>query len=200
MALLTINNLTVAPLSSFTAQVDNQQLIVLQGESGSGKSRLLYAIADLVPHSGELYLGEQRCLNIPANTWRQQVMLVPSHIEWWYDTALEHFNSTPDSTELQQLNLTATVLNQPITELSTGQKQRLGILRALKRNPTFLLLDEVTANLDEKNTLAVETLITCWLQDGSRGVIWCSHDTRQTQRIATRLWQINNTRVMESNL
>lgn len=199
-ALLELDQLCIAPLNAFSAQLNRGDIVALWGASGSGKSRLLYAIADLVPHTGHALLKQKNASRYSPSRWRQQVMLVPSRIEWWEETALDHFAKKPDNDLLSQLNISATLLTQPVAELSTGQKQRLGILRALVRSPQVLLLDEPTANLDEKNVLAVEAIIKDWVKRSDRAVIWCSHDQQQISRIADRSWQINDCDVVEKTL
>ena len=196
-SLLRLQNIAVAPVAPFSATVAAGDMIAVSGESGSGKSRLLYALADMIPHEGSAALTNTPCESMPAPHWRQQVMLLPSHIAWWFDTAAEHFAPAPDEAKLKALHLEQALLTKPIGELSTGQRQRLAILRALSRNPRILLLDEPTANLDHNNTLAVEHLIKHWLQQADRAVIWCTHSPEQIARIANRHWQIGQHQVRE---
>ena len=199
--LLTLNHIAVAPLGAFSASVAAGDIIALTGESGSGKSRLLQAIADMLPHDGSAAFNDTPCESMPPTQWRQKVMLLPGRIEWWFDTAGEHFPAgTPDSRQLSALNLPEKHLSQPVSELSTGQKQRLALLRVICRQPAVLLLDEPTANLDQKNTGAVEQLISAWASQPERAVIWCTHDPAQRQRIANRHWLVENSEVKETGL
>ena len=195
MALLALESLAVAPLEACSGGMGRGEIIALSGESGSGKSRLLFAIADLIPHEGTASLNGVDCQSLPAPQWRRQVMLVPSRIEWWFDTAAEHFPRRPSEAELAALNLKADTLTTPVAHLSTGQKQRLALLRALSREPTVLLLDEPTANLDADSTRAVEVLLTEWVKAGERAILWCSHDPEQIARVATAHWQISDHRL-----
>ncbi|MCG8670799.1 MAG: ATP-binding cassette domain-containing protein [Pseudomonadales bacterium] len=191
MSLLMLHDLCIEPVKAITAKVEAQQVIMLMGSSGSGKSRLLYAIADLLPHQGEVKLENQAATTLAPSQWRQKVMLLPSQIEWWYETAEEHFFNPPTAKELQKLNLCLEQLKEPIVNLSTGQKQRLGLLRAINRNPTILLLDEATANLDHENTLAVEAYLKEWVSQENRAIIWISHLPEQVERMADYIWSIN---------
>lgn len=201
MPLLTLDDIAIAPLAGFSASVMAGDIIALTGESGSGKSRLLHAIADMLPHDGKAAFNNTPCDAMIAPQWRQNVMLLPSHIEWWFDSAREHFpDGTPDSDQLASLNLTEQQLTQPVNELSTGQKQRLALLRVVCRQPAVLLLDEPTANLDHKNTIAVEDLIKAWVRFPERAVIWCTHDPAQRQRVANRHWQVENHQIRETSL
>lgn len=71
----------------------------------------------------------------------------------------------------------------PVWRLSSGERQRLSIVRALARRPSVLLLDEPTANLDADRVSAVEDLIRRALNDGA-GIILTSHDPAQIDRLA----------------
>ncbi|MDX1693700.1 MAG: ATP-binding cassette domain-containing protein [Ketobacteraceae bacterium] len=200
MVMLALDSVAVSPLKPFSSTVNPGDRVALSGESGCGKSRFLHGLADLIPHDGSVSLNGTACESTAPPEWRRQVMLLPSRIEWWFDTALEHFPASPDEEQLVALNLKTDLLTKPVSELSTGQRQRLAILRALARNPDILLLDEPTANLDGKNTQAVETLMLSWVGAGNRAFIWCSHDPQQIARIANRHWQVSEQQITETAL
>ncbi len=89
------------------------------------------------------------------------------------------------------LGLKMPILQQPVWQLSSGEKQRLALLRGLLLNPQVLLLDEITANLDEQSTRQVEALVQNYVlqPETQRCAIWVTHDTAQSLRVASRrLW------------
>ena len=90
---------------------------------------------------------------------------------------------------MERVGVDAAALGRPVSRLSTGERQRLALIRALLLGPEVLLLDEPTAALDPASTLAVEALIAECLESGV-GVIWVSHDTDQASRMATRVLSI----------
>ncbi|GAB6035211.1 ABC transporter ATP-binding protein [Galenea microaerophila] len=90
------------------------------------------------------------------------------------------------------LGLSASILQQPIWQLSSGEKQRLALIRGLLLQPKVLLLDEVTANLDEQSSRQVEALIHAYIQqeNTSRCALWVTHDSQQSQRVSNDHFQL----------
>jgi ABC-type iron transport system FetAB ATPase subunit len=78
-----------------------------------------------------------------------------------------------------------------VSRLSTGEKQRLALARALMNQPRVLLLDEPTASLDAANTQVVEALIAGYRRDSGTAVLWVSHDAEQAARVADRQLQLS---------
>ena len=81
-----------------------------------------------------------------------------------------------------------------MARLSSGERQRLALLRLLSRNPKALLLDEPTANLDDVNQQRVEALVEAYRQAHGAPVLWISHDVAQQRRVATRRLTIEDSR------
>ena len=84
----------------------------------------------------------------------------------------------------------------PISRLSTGERLRLAVVRALMVQPKVLLLDEPTAALDPVSVAAVESLIATRVRAG-RAVLWVTHDDEQAKRIARRLLVVKAGQVWE---
>jgi tungstate transport system ATP-binding protein len=77
----------------------------------------------------------------------------------------------------------ADLADRPARRLSGGEQQRLGIARALARQPQLLLLDEATASLDPAQTKIIEDLISAIAQAGVK-VVFATHDLGQARRLA----------------
>ena len=177
---LNIKALSSQHVGPVTFTLQGGETLLISGASGSGKSILLRALADLDQHTGELTLDDQSCALTPPTEWRRRVGLLSAESQWWHETVGEHF---PPDYRFAQLGFDDTVKNWSISRLSTGEKQRLAILRLLVNRPVVLLLDEPTASLDQKNTLAVEKHIAEYQSANNAIVIWVSHDEQQMSRI-----------------
>ena len=158
----------------------------VSGPSGCGKTRLLRALADMDPRQGEIRLESQSPAAMPASAWRRRVAYLPAESQWWYDNVGAHFAVAPEAEDVCALGLDAEVLAWPVARLSSGEKQRLGLLRTLANRPAVLLLDEPTAHLDAARALAFEALVAGrGARDGMMAV-WVAHDPEQLRRVAAR--------------
>lgn len=166
----------------------------LQGASGAGKTLLLRAIADLDLHQGEVRLGDMVCAQVPAASWRKTVGLLPAESYWWFDTVGEHFQVPGPRIEgkLQQLGFEPDVFNWEVSRLSTGEKQRLAIVRLLQNMPRALLLDEPTASLDAANIERTETMLVDYCRQQQVPLLWVSHDPLQLERVADIEFYLEN--------
>jgi len=178
---ISVKNLHSALFTAVSFRAEPGQCICIHGESGTGKTLLLRAIADLDPNEGAIELDNCTRDSISPEQWRRQVTYLPAESFWWNATVAEHFEH--NDTDWSELGLPQQIADWQVSRLSSGERQRLALLRALDHQPQVLLLDEVTANLDEDNTLKVEALIKSRLEQGLI-VIWVSHDRAQRERMA----------------
>ena len=172
------------------------QCIGVSGESGTGKSLLLRSIADLDEHQGQCRLDDVSAQAIPANEWRRQVALLPADSQWWFDTVGEHFSEL-DQSLLTMLGFTDDVREWSIRRMSSGEKQRLALLRVLQNQPRVLLLDEPTANLDKRNTKIFEQAIAEYLEQHQASAFWISHDHEQLDRVADVQFELKDGQLRE---
>lgn len=175
----------------------------VSGPSGSGKSLLLRAIADLDPHQGEVWLDAEPRSQMAPPVWRRRVGLLPAESFWWTETVGAHLpdirTSSPEAERLNSrlagLGFESDVLGWSVTRLSTGERQRLALVRLLAQGPEALLLDEATANLDPSNRDRVESLIETYRGEQDAAVLWVSHDPEQRRRLGGRAFVIRNGRL-----
>ncbi|HSH84323.1 MAG TPA: ATP-binding cassette domain-containing protein [Guyparkeria sp.] len=172
------------PPVSFALQAG--EVLTVQGESGVGKSQMLRALADLSPHEGRVYLEGVEQSSMPAAKWRRQVALVPAESGWWADTVAEHFARRPDEDWWKSLRLRPSLWDAEVERLSSGERQRLAVLRALILTPRVLLLDEPTANLDHENALAMAELLLDYVERYKAAAVWISHNPEEVRGHASR--------------
>lgn len=183
--LLSVRALETPHLGPVDLTIGAGETIAIGGASGAGKSLLLRAIADLDPHRGEIRLDGIPSESYSPVEWRRRVQLLPADPRWWHDTVGHHFPRFP-APAARALDLPQSVTTWPVNRLSSGERQRLALLRCLAREPRVLLLDEPTANLDERNRDRVESLLNRYQQEHGVAVIWISHDPAQRRRVCAQ--------------
>jgi putative ABC transport system ATP-binding protein len=164
----------------------------ITGPSGSGKSLFLRMIADLDPNQGKVWLNGRERASISAPEWRKQATYVSAESGWWADTVIEHFvlyRRSEVAALAARLGLQVDLLGASIARLSTGEKQRLSLVRALLPSPPVLLLDEPTGPLDEESVAQVEALLQERMATGT-SVLLVTHDPNQAGRLGNQRYRM----------
>lgn len=189
MPTLELDAVTVMGRGPFSLFVAPGATAGLFGPSGSGKSLLLRAAADLLPHGGTIRLDGVPAESIPAPEWRRRVGLLPPDPVWWHDRVGPHLGCPDDDCLriLEQLGFDRDVLGWEVIRLSSGERQRLALARLLARRPKALLLDEPTANLDPENASRIEVIVADYQREHEAPAIWVAHDRAQLGRIAASI-------------
>jgi putative ABC transport system ATP-binding protein len=184
---------------SVSFDLQDGECVALQGPSGVGKTMLLRSIADLDPNEGTVTLDGTLRETMPAPIWRKRVTYLAAEPGWWSDTVQEHFSDWDDALPLvARLGLPPGCGPWPIQRLSTGERQRLGLARALMLRSRVLLLDEPTSALDAASTAVVESLIAERISNGT-SVIWSTHGSAQAGRVGSRIFMMNTDGGIEEN-
>jgi ABC-type iron transport system FetAB ATPase subunit len=187
-------NLSVHTLANVCLEVNAGQCAGLTGPSGSGKTLLLRAVADMDPHEGQVRLNGLSADQTSPELWRRQVGLLPAESAWWHDIVGPHFESDPRQW-LDLLGFDRSVLSWEVRRLSSGERQRLALVRLLELMPRVLLLDEPTANLDARNIERVEAVIGQYRNRHHPSVLWVSHDLNQLRRNCDQIYAIEDSRL-----
>lgn len=164
--------------------------LVVTGPSGVGKTTLLRRVADLDPHDGLVALGQTKQSDVPAPDWRRMVMYVASHAGWWAARVRDHFMVDDNILSLMDdFAVGRDKLDAPPSHLSTGERQRMALVRALALQPDFLLLDEPTSALDHEAALKVEAALSASKRAGC-GLLIVTHDSAQAERLSDGILQL----------
>jgi ABC-type iron transport system FetAB ATPase subunit len=183
---LRVEKLRVLDLPALSFAVPAGECLAIVGPSGSGKTILLRAIADLLETAGDVTLEGLRREELSGPAWRKRVRFAAAEPAWWAETPRKHFapeHLARAGPMCEALGLQRMILDRPISELSTGERQRLALVRALADRPMVLLADEPTAALDAEATFRVEAVLRAELR-ARMILILVSHDAAQLDRLA----------------
>lgn len=188
MPTLEVRDLCFHERGPYAFRINGGECVGLQGASGAGKSLLLRALADLDPRSGSLLLGGVDADTLAAPQWRRLVGLLPAESGWWLDDVAAHFSdfAAVDETLLAALGFERSVGDWQVSRLSTGERQRMAIVRLLHNHPGCLLLDEPTASLDHAMVARAERLLLDYAAEQQAPMLWVSHDPAQLDRVCHR--------------
>ena len=186
---------------NFSLSLHQGETIALVGASGSGKSTLLHIVCGLDrPDSGSVKI---QGIDITELNYDERSRLRNTEIGFVYQfhhllpdlTALENIalpallagtNQAEafqnSSLLLEQVNLLGKENNTP-NELSGGERQRVAIARAMSNNPSCLIMDEPTGNLDTKNVENFMTLLMDMVSIRNVSLLIATHDTKVSSRL-----------------
>ena len=197
---LSIRDLQSDLAGPFSLELAPGACAAITGPSGSGKSLFLRMVADLDPNAGEVRLdGRERGAFAPPE-WRRQASYVAAEAGWWAETVAEHFPSRrKDEAQglAERLGLASELLDAAVARLSTGEKQRLALLRALLLEPPVLLLDEPTGALDQASVSRVEHVVRSRLAEGV-AVVMVTHDDALAERLGDQRYRMNTRRLTDA--
>ncbi len=172
----------------FDLDVAGGECVAITGPSGSGKSLCLRMLADLDPNQGQVFLDGRERRSFAAPAWRRQVVYNAAEPGWWHEGVAEHFHGEAlgfARAMMPRLALAPGLLDGPVILLSTGERQRLALIRALAMNSPVLLLDEPTGALDQDSTERVETVLRERLAEGVT-ILMVTHSPEQAARLGHR--------------
>jgi len=99
---LRVDDLRFLTNGPYSFAMKNGECVGLSGKSGIGKTQLLRAITDLIPHTGEVMLDGVSSTSFSAPLWRSTVTMIPAESLWWYDVVGDHLPLVKDVKPLKE--------------------------------------------------------------------------------------------------
>ena len=221
MEILRVENLTkiygkddnkVVALDNISFSVEKGEFVAIVGASGSGKSTLLHLIGGVDrPTSGKVYIDGKDIYNFDDDKLaifrRRQVGLIYQfynlipilNVEENITLPLSLDNREVNEEKLKELLKLLGLENRKThlpNELSGGQQQRTSIGRALITNPTIILADEPTGNLDSKASDEIVELLKKSNRDYKQTIIMITHDM-EIAKHADRIIKIEDGKIVK---
>lgn len=206
---------TVRALDGVDVEIPEHTFTVVMGPSGSGKSSLLYLLGGLDrPTAGEITVNGERLDQMDENAlalFRRKTMgfIFQSFNLVSNMSALENVafpmqfagvsasqRNDRSKSLLEQVGLAERGHHKP-SELSGGQQQRVAVARALVNDPSLILADEPTGNLDTQSGVAVMQLLSDLHRSG-RTVLVVTHDPRMTRFATHKIFLLDGKIVSEA--
>ncbi len=177
-------------LDKVNLKINSGESIAIAGPSGSGKSSLLDSLLLVTkPTSGEITLDKLNYTNIDPRQISSLFSVVPQSVQLFNTTIEDNIilDKERDETKLQKIieicnlsefiknlpNRLQTLIQEDSVNISGGERQRIGIARALYQDQQILILDEASAALDPANEKHVITEILKHFQD--KTIIYVTH-------------------------
>ena len=193
-------DLSVDVLRGIEFSIQRNQSIAIIGASGSGKSTLLHLLAGLdIPDSGNIFINK-KSINELNNEERGQLRNECLGFIYQFHHLLPEFTAKENvampllirrcakrtayekaEVILSEVGLSERMMHKP-GELSGVERQRTAIARALVTNPSCILADEPTGNLDEKSANEVFELILELNQNHNSSLIMATHNIELSRR------------------
>lgn len=220
MEILKVENLTkiygkdstkVVALDHVSFSVEKGEFVAIVGASGSGKSTLLHLIGGVDrPTSGKVFIDGKDIFNFNDDKLaifrRRQVGLIYQfynlipilNVEENITLPLSLDNHEIDKEKLNEMLKLLGLQNRRLhlpNELSGGQQQRTSIGRALITNPTIILADEPTGNLDSKSSDEIVALLKKSNKELNQTIIMITHNM-EIAKVADRIIKIEDGKII----
>ena len=197
-------NSKVIALDGVNLEIERGEFVAIVGPSGSGKSTLLHIIGGVDnPDVGKVYIDGNDISKYSSKELayfrRRKVGLIYQFYNLIPNLTVRHNIGLPlklDKRKINEETLLDTVRKLGIeskldsfpSELSGGQQQRVAIARSLIYNPSIILADEPTGNLDRKNSKEIIEIFKYFNKTLKQTIVLITHDEEialQTNRIIT---------------
>lgn len=179
-------------LTNVSISFDAGKIYAIYGPSGAGKTTCLSLLGGLdCPSKGQIKMDGKDIKTIGYSEWRKRYVsfVFQDYHLFPYMTAIENVAVAASITQkisqkeikqeaielLQMLGIDEETMNRPVSQISGGQQQRVAIVRALIKNPIYILADEPTGNLDKDNAEMIIEILTKLAREHNKCIIIATH-------------------------
>lgn len=200
-------------LDDLNFEIKDGEFFVLVGPSGSGKTTTLKLINRLIEQTeGDIFFQNKNIKDYPLREMRLEMGYVLQEIALFPNlTVAENIGLIPEMKKinkkeiakrvdslLNQVGLDPKVYKNRLPEdLSGGEKQRIGILRAIAANPKVLLMDEPFSALDPISRGQLQDLVKDLHEDYKITTVFVTHDMREAIKLADRICLMRDGKVVQ---
>lgn len=200
-------------LDDLNFEIKDGEFFVLVGPSGSGKTTTLKLINRLIEQTeGDIFFQDKNIKDYPLREMRLEMGYVLQEIALFPNlTVAENIGLIPEMKKinkkeiakrvdslLKQVDLDPKVYKNRLPEdLSGGEKQRIGILRAIAANPKVLLMDEPFSALDPISRGQLQDLVKDLHEDYKITTVFVTHDMREAIKLADRICLMRDGKVVQ---
>lgn len=201
-------------ISGLNLTINEGEFFVIVGPSGSGKTTTMKMINALVePTDGNVYFNNRRIKDydirrlrhrigyvlqqialFPTMTVKQNIELIPDILGW---KKSERSRRSTELLEMVGLSPQKYAHRYP-HELSGGEQQRIGILRAIAAKPDVLLMDEPFSALDPISRNALQEMVAEIHQKLGTTIVFVTHDMNEAMRLADRIAVMQNGKLQQA--
>lgn len=200
-------------LDDLNFEIKDGEFFVLVGPSGSGKTTTLKLINRLIEQTeGDIFFQDKNIKDYPLREMRLEMGYVLQEIALFPNlTVAENIGLIPEMKKinkkeiakrvdslLRQVDLDPKVYKNRLPEdLSGGEKQRIGILRAIAANPKVLLMDEPFSALDPISRGQLQDLVKDLHEDYKITTVFVTHDMREAIKLADRICLMKKGKIIQ---
>ncbi len=198
-------------LNDVSFELGDGEIGVLLGPNGAGKSTLFQTIlGTLKERSGDILIDGQIKEKTKRREWAKKIAYVPQRIPSSglsvFETVLlgriPYFSFSPSKEDeehtkeiLEELGLSS-LSYKPTDELSGGELQKVALATALNQNPSLLLLDEPTSNLDIKNSVLLQGLCKKLAKTHRISILIATHDLNSALDLGDRFFFLKEGKIV----
>ena len=200
-------------LDGLNFEIQEGEFFVLVGPSGSGKTTTLKLINRLIEQTdGDIYLEDKRVKDYDLRELRLKIGYVLQQIALFPNlTVAENIALIPEMKNFDKKEIKEKTedllkkvgldpkhyMNRLPKELSGGEKQRVGILRAIIANPKILLMDEPFSALDPLSKVQLQDLIKTLHNEYKMTTVFVTHDMDEAMKLADRICVLKEGKIVQ---